>query len=236
VEFTTETWPGETFTGTVAFIHPILDETTRTVKVRVNVPNPDSRLKPGMFVRAVVRADIAAKKDPPLVIPASAPLLTGTRAVVYVVLNDKDKPTFEGRTVVLGPRAGEWYVVRSGLNEGERVVTRGAFKIDAELQIRAKPSMMANLETAQPSSMLHKTESQSSGGTASVTISAKLKPQTHCPVMGGKINKKIYTDHKGYRIYFCCPGCLEPFLKEPEKFITRMQNDGIELEKVPHEH
>ncbi|MFQ5607507.1 MAG: efflux RND transporter periplasmic adaptor subunit [Candidatus Zixiibacteriota bacterium] len=77
-----------------------------------------------------------------LVIPASAPLLTGARAVVYVELPDREEPVFEGRVVELGPRAGDWYVVRSGLSEGERVVVNGAFKIDAELQIRAKPSMM----------------------------------------------------------------------------------------------
>jgi hypothetical protein len=53
-----------------------------------------------------------------------------------------DKPTFDGREIVLGPRAGDYYLVRHGLSEGELVVTVGAFKIDAEIQIQAKPSMM----------------------------------------------------------------------------------------------
>ena len=79
----------------------------------------------------------------PLLIPASAPLLTGKRAVVYVELPAQDGPLFEGREVILGPRAGDFYVVQSGLEEGERVVTNGAFKIDSELQIRARPSMMS---------------------------------------------------------------------------------------------
>ncbi len=82
-----------------------------------------------------------ASASPPLVIPVSAPLVTGRRAVVYV-----KKPgttsTFEGREIVLGPRAGEHYVVLSGLEEGEDVVVRGNFKIDSDLQIQAKPSMM----------------------------------------------------------------------------------------------
>lgn len=77
-----------------------------------------------------------------LLIPASAPLLTGLRSIVYVELPDRESPVFEGREVQLGPRAGDWYVVVSGIEEGERVVVNGAFKIDAELQIRAKPSMM----------------------------------------------------------------------------------------------
>ncbi|NOX59967.1 MAG: DUF3347 domain-containing protein [Planctomycetes bacterium] len=60
VEFEAEAYPGETFTGTVAFIAPVLDPKTRTIKVRVNVENPDGRLKPEMFVRAVARSEIAA--------------------------------------------------------------------------------------------------------------------------------------------------------------------------------
>ena len=78
----------------------------------------------------------------PLVIPAAAPLITGRRAVVYVELEGSDSPTFEGREVVLGARAGDVYVVESGLREGERVVVRGNFKIDSALQIQARPSMM----------------------------------------------------------------------------------------------
>jgi Cu(I)/Ag(I) efflux system membrane fusion protein len=70
-------------------------------------------------------------------------LITGKRAVVYVAVPDSDRPTFEGRDVVLGPRAGDYYIVASGLSEGEMVVVNGAFKIDSELQIRAKPSMMS---------------------------------------------------------------------------------------------
>jgi len=61
---------------------------------------------------------------------------------LMVELPDAEKPTFEGREIVLGPRAGDYYIVREGLREGERVVTRGAFKIDGALQIVARPSMM----------------------------------------------------------------------------------------------
>jgi len=81
--------------------------------------------------------------DTPLLIPASAPLITGKRAVVYVEIPSDEGPLFEGREVVLGPRAGAYYVVKSGIEEGELVVTNGAFKIDSELQIQAKPSMMS---------------------------------------------------------------------------------------------
>ena len=286
VTITTEAYPGEKFHGRIAFIQPVLDDKTRTVKVRVNVPNDDGKLKPGMFVRAVVRPKVAAsgkvmdpslvgkwispmhpeivkdepgtcdicgmplvraeslgyvtpstdEEEPPLVVPYLAALVTGTRAIVYVQLPnmpsfaepapqtlsavvqegklDKiheafftygnmldrpydepgtdytrslwnayadrlaqdvlagqkvasakeaeqvfariettmneareqfapaERPTFEGREIVLGPRAGDYYLVRHGVEEGELVVTQGNFKIDAEIQIQAKPSMM----------------------------------------------------------------------------------------------
>lgn len=188
VEFESIAHPGEHFEGRVAYIDPVVDETTRTVKVRVNVDNADGRLKPGMFVRAAVSARLAANgrvADPglagkwispmhpevvkdgpgscdvcgmdlvpaeqlgytagdagaPLVIPATAPLITGRRAVVYVE-DPREPGRYEGREVELGPRAGEHYLVADGLAEGERVVTRGNFKIDSALQIMARPSMM----------------------------------------------------------------------------------------------
>jgi len=77
----------------------------------------------------------------PLLLPETAVLLTGQRAVVYVRKDGKE-PVFEGREVVLGPKAGAYYLVREGLNEGEQVVSKGNFKIDSALQIQAKPSMM----------------------------------------------------------------------------------------------
>ena len=147
VRFTTQSAPGTQFSGVVTFIDPAIDPRKRTAQVRVEVDNAGGRLKPGMFVRGTVlaadaRDGVAASQEPPLLIPASAPLLTGKRAVVYVQLADAERPTFEARDVELGPRAGDWYEVRAGLGEGELVVSRGAFKIDAELQIRGRPSMM----------------------------------------------------------------------------------------------
>jgi Cu(I)/Ag(I) efflux system membrane fusion protein len=203
-EFTTEAYPGEVFKGRISFIDPILNDKTRTVKVRVEVDNLHSKLKPEMFVRAIVRSGLAkggkvmapemagkwicpmhpsvvkaqagscdicgmdlvtteslgyVKADipeqGPLVIPASAPLITGNRAVVYVRLPNTEKPTFQGREVVLGPRAGDYYIVQSGLTEGEIVVTNGNFKIDSALQIQAKPSMMSPEGGAAPMEHQH---------------------------------------------------------------------------------
>ena len=80
--------------------------------------------------------------QPPIVIPATAVLLTGARAVVYVEDTASELPSYEGRVVVLGARAGPDYIVKSGLAAGELVVVSGNFKIDSALQIQARPSMM----------------------------------------------------------------------------------------------
>lgn len=154
VSFTSRAFPGEQFEAVITFIDPILDPKARIARVRAEVDNSRGRLKPDMFAQGIVRSMINAKGEVitadqvvsdelPLLIPASAPLTTGKRAVVYVELPQDDGRLFEGRIIELGPRAGEFYIVREGLFEGERVVTNGAFKIDAELQIRAKPSMMS---------------------------------------------------------------------------------------------
>ncbi|WP_161946164.1 efflux RND transporter periplasmic adaptor subunit [Desulfonatronum thiosulfatophilum] len=142
VDFMVEALPGETFQGEVVFIDPVVEPRTRTVGVRLNVPNPDQRLKPEMYVTAVQRFQPdEVQEEAPLVIPVSAPLLTGRRAVVYVALPERPG-VYMGREVVLGSRAGNHFIVLRGLEEGELVVARGAFKIDSAVQVNAQPSMM----------------------------------------------------------------------------------------------
>ncbi|HAV12307.1 MAG TPA: efflux transporter periplasmic adaptor subunit [Opitutae bacterium] len=142
IEFTTQSTPGQTFVGEIEFIEPEVDPATRTIPVRALVPNPENQLKPGMFARATVQASKSHESEPPLLVPASSVLRTGKRAVVYVEKPNAERPTYEGREIVLGPRAGDHFIVVKGLEAGEHVVTKGAFKIDSALQIQAKPSMM----------------------------------------------------------------------------------------------
>jgi len=259
VEFTTEAWPGEVFTGRISFINPLLNDATRTIRVRAVVDNPDGRLKPDMLVRAVVASSLAeggrviepllagkwicpmhgeivkdapgqcdichmpletaeslgyvAAQEPepaPLVIPASAALLTGRkldRALVYAVVEGADRPTYIGKEIVLGPRAGDYYVVREGLMEGEQVVTRGNFKIDSELQLRGRPSLMSRDSEPMPAGHQH---------------AGADGEQILCPVMDGPINKDVFVEYEGKTVYFCCPGCPEMFLAEPEKYLHKL--------------
>ncbi|MFT5587813.1 MAG: Cu(I)/Ag(I) efflux system membrane fusion protein [Cognaticolwellia sp.] len=141
VELLIEALPGERFPGRVAFIDPTIDSQRRTARVRVVVDNAAGRLRPGMFAEAVVQAASEGSSSP-LVIPDSAPLFTGRRSVVYVEIKTEDTLAYEPRSVRLGPRLGDLYPVVSGLTEGDRVVSRGAFALDADLQIRGGASMM----------------------------------------------------------------------------------------------
>lgn len=68
-----------------------------------------------------------------------------------------------------------------------------------------------------------------------VMLAAAPRPQTHCPVMGGEIDRSVYTDYEGERIYFCCPPCIERFQSDPAKYLKALKDAGITLGKVPTE-
>jgi Cu(I)/Ag(I) efflux system membrane fusion protein len=125
--------PSDSFDGKVLTIYPQIDPGTRTVKVRISVANKNNRLKIGQY--ADVRIDVPANTAPVLTIPASAVVDDGTRQVVFVA---KPGGLFEPRAIKLGARSADRVEVRSGLAEGEMVVSAGNFLIDAE----------SNLETA----------------------------------------------------------------------------------------
>lgn len=62
---------------------------------------------------------------------------------------------------------------------------------------------------------------------------AQGEPQTICPVMGGVIDKNVYVDYQGKRVYFCCESCKEQFMQEPEKYMEKLEAQGVTLEKSP---
>jgi Cu(I)/Ag(I) efflux system membrane fusion protein len=203
VDVAVEALPGEKFTGKVVFIDPFLDEKTRTVRARVNLPNLERMLRPGMYASVVIRAplmadgtvaptglegkylcpmhpeivrekpgdceicEMALEKVPqrkaatkkngheghemevmPLAIPASAVLDTGRRKITYRQANEG---AFELIELDLGPRAdgtddhgnkASYFVVKSGLKAGDRLVVRGGFLLDSQRQIEGMPSLL----------------------------------------------------------------------------------------------
>lgn len=150
VEFTLQALPGKVYKGKIAFIDPIVNATSRTSRVRVEVSNPQMELKPEMYATATVNAALKGYKDQ-IVVPQTAILWTGKRAIVYVKQPDISTPTFQMREVELGPSLGNAYVILKGLSDGEEIVTNGVFSIDASAQLEGKPSMMNNDgKAAQP--------------------------------------------------------------------------------------
>jgi Cu(I)/Ag(I) efflux system membrane fusion protein len=151
ISFTVQALPGTNFSGNIIFIDPVIDPVTRVSKVRVEINNQSGKLKPEMFATGIVNANLTTYRNN-FIIPSSAVLWTGKRSIVYVKQPGTDEPVFKIREIGLGPMLGNSYVVTDGLNEGEEIVTQGAFSVDASAQLEGKPSMM-NRAGGQTSSM-----------------------------------------------------------------------------------
>ncbi len=138
VTVTLASYPGETFKGRVVYIYPYLSTETRTVKVRMEFPNPDGKLKPGMYGNVEIR--IKAGRKP--AIPQEAVLDSGIRKLVFI---DRGEGMYEPREVKLGPRLDNYYEILDGVKAGDRVVTSANFLIDSESKLMAATSMMGAL-------------------------------------------------------------------------------------------
>jgi Cu(I)/Ag(I) efflux system membrane fusion protein len=121
-------YPGDPFRGKVKLIYPFLDAKTRTVKVRIEIPNPGLKLRPEMYVQAT----ISIPQSPALVIPSAAIMDTGTRQVVWV---ESGPGVFQPRDVKAGVRTGKEVQILSGLKAGEKVAITGGYLIDSEAQL-----------------------------------------------------------------------------------------------------
>ncbi len=132
-------FPGETFKGKLTYIYPQLDNTTRTLKVRLEFENPQIKLKPDMYANVELRIDYGRQ----LAVPEDAVLSSGTENIVFVA---KEGGYFEPRPVVLGQKVDDLYIVLKGLKAGEKIVTSGNFLIDSESRLKAAVGAMAGHE------------------------------------------------------------------------------------------
>jgi membrane fusion protein, copper/silver efflux system len=124
-------YPGEVFRGKVTYINPVLQEKTRTVKVRFEFPNTkDWKLKPQMYANVELKIPLGKR----LVVPDEAVLDSGTRQLIFI---DKGQGTFEPRDVKVGARVDGYTEILAGLSAGEKVVTSANFLIDSESQLKA---------------------------------------------------------------------------------------------------
>jgi Cu(I)/Ag(I) efflux system membrane fusion protein len=142
VEITTPSYPGRTYTGTISFIDPFLDNKTRTVRVRCEIENEDLSLKPGMFANAVINVLIG---ETVVAVPENAVIHSGKDN--YVII-DQGGGRFLPRPVTLGTLAEDYYQVLSGVMEGETVVTSANFFIDSESQLKAAISKIIQKKDA----------------------------------------------------------------------------------------
>lgn len=121
--------PGDILKGTIDFVNPVLDTTSRTLKVRTTITNSNGKLKPGMVADATLNIDFEGM---PLVIPRSAVINTGKRKVVWTKIKNN---RFQAKTILTGHESEGYIEVKSGLMEGEEVVIEGSFLLDAQAQL-----------------------------------------------------------------------------------------------------
>ena len=124
--------PGKTFTGKVTYVYPFLEAKTRTVKVRVTLPNPGLELKPEMYANVTIRSPLPEERV--VAVPVQAVIHSGARRLAVVSLGEG---RFQPREIRVGAEAEGFYEVLDGLREGERIVTSAQFLIDSESNLKA---------------------------------------------------------------------------------------------------
>lgn len=134
VEIRSQSFPGRPFTGRISFIYPFLDPKTRTVKARVEMPNPGMKLKPDMFVNAIIKVPLGSA----IVVPVTAVIDTGKRQVVWV---EASPGMFEPRDVQVGQQTDDKVQILSGINPGDKVAVSGSYLIDSESQLKGGGSV-----------------------------------------------------------------------------------------------
>ena len=120
----------QVFTGKVTFVSPTIDPESRTMKARIEIPNPDATLKPEMFATARLKFDLGEK----LAIPSPAVMRTGERVYAF---RDAGDDRLEPVEIKLGTRTDGWFEVLDGLTAGDKVVTAANFLVDSESQLKA---------------------------------------------------------------------------------------------------
>ena len=129
VTLSSSSYPGEKWVGTISLIDPFLNETLRTGRVRIDVENGELKLRPDMYVDV----DLTMAMGEGIAVPATAVLPTGQHTIIFV---DRGGGKLEPRFIEIGGKFGDYYAVKSGLKEAERVVTSANFLIDAEAKVQ----------------------------------------------------------------------------------------------------
>lgn len=199
IKITTNAYPDKEFDAVISFIDPVLNNNTRTVIVRTTLSNKENLFKPGMFVTGKVKSEAQATGES-LNIPASAVLWTGERSLVYIKTNPNEA-IFEMREVTVGVRNGENYIVTSGLNDGDEIVTNGTFTVDAAAQLQGKKSMM-----------------NKSGGKTMTGHEAHLGTKDDLEKESNGVSAREINLPKGFQTAF--QAALKPYFKMKDAFVA----------------
>jgi Cu(I)/Ag(I) efflux system membrane fusion protein/cobalt-zinc-cadmium efflux system membrane fusion protein len=133
---TVDAFPGQTIHGRIEAVLPQVDLTTRTGRVRIELPNPQVRLKPGMYVNVDLKIGLGSQ----ISVPASAVLMTGSRSIAFLYRNDGQ---LLPQDVETGQQVGDRLIIRKGLSLGQRVVSSANFLLDSESQLHAAADAFA---------------------------------------------------------------------------------------------
>lgn len=176
-----DAYPGETFVGRVSYIYPYVAETSRTVRVRLELANPSGRLKPGMYANIEIDSTLGLG----LTVPADAVVDSGRAQFVFVALGDG---YFEPRRIRVGQRLPDAIQIVDGLSAGERVAGAATFFIDSESQLRAA---MQGFEEA-PS-----IEASASGGASAPSLEVAFATKPDPPRVGDNSFEVRLRDERG---------------------------------------
>ncbi len=190
------------FDARVSQVLPQFDPSSRTLKVRLETPNPGFALRPGMFVDVEMPVELG----PAITVPKEAVLDSGTRRVVYVAKGDG---VFEPRKVETGFREGDRVEIVSGLAEGEKVVTSGNFLLDSESRMRTAGAEEAPAGEAQAHGEARADATASAAATAIDPICGMTVDTAQAKAAGRT------STYEGRTYYFCAARCKETFEKAP---------------------
>jgi RND family efflux transporter MFP subunit len=247
VTATTRAFPGESFEGKLAFIYPHVDQDTRTVTVRLELPNPDHKLRPGSTATVTLRVksnDLAGAQDPSQIseavaVPESTVIDTGSQKIVY---RESSPNVFEGVEVTLGskmsgPGGIVFFPVLKGLKAGDRIVTSGSFLVDAETRLNPAAGSIyfggsdgsqnkTVIGTVRPTTP-EDPDAKVMASLAALSSKDRMlaEAQKFCAVITsnrlGEMGLPVKVELEGQPVFLCCAGCKQKALDNPHATVAK---------------
>ena len=171
-------FPGEIFNGRVSYIYPQLDNATRTLKVRLEFPNPGFKLKPDMYANVNLKIDYGKQVS----VPEEAVLDSGNEQIVFVA---REEGRFEPRKVRLGAKVDKRFIILGGLAPGEKIVTSANFLIDSESKLKSAMGGMAGMPEMGQEAKLPAAKEQKTPNAPAAPRSKQKQEEQKMPPMPG---------------------------------------------------